>query len=172
MPFGKNMGNPLVSVGPGGAGFVFATADRKGATIFTMKLLKSSFARRRMRGVTFASVDGSFYAAWVELEGKTVVTVGELEKVRLLFDKESDDWRALWPVPLERCRWRAISSTCQPPLCPSGLGPVAQGSFPSVVSRTFNPMPAGFAVLPLEGLGSFYRFRGSQRGRPPYRRHG
>lgn len=102
--------------------------------------------------------------AWVEWKGEPVVTVGELEKVRLLFDTGSDMWRARWPVP-----WNAfdgdyhlqISTRSFPP----GMGALTKGRF-QVISRKFDPVPAGYAVLPLEGLGSFYRFRGPDGGEP------
>lgn len=104
------------------------------------------------------------FTAWVEWKGKPVVTIGEFEKVRFLFDKESKAWRARWPVP-----WNAFDGSyflqMSTPSLPIGIGPVTKGSF-RVVSRTFDPVPAGYAVLPLEGLGSFYRFRGPDGGEP------
>lgn len=102
--------------------------------------------------------------AWVEYGGKPVVTVGELEKMRLAFDKAQGEWRARWPIP-----WNATdgdySLRLATAVLPSGLGSIQEGQF-SVASRKFEAVPAGFGVLTLEGLGSLARFKGPKGGDP------
>ncbi|MBP9127561.1 MAG: hypothetical protein KBG07_02185 [Elusimicrobia bacterium] len=101
---------------------------------------------------------------WVERDGHPVVTVGELEKMRFAFNKETGDRRARWPVP-----WNALDGDYQLRLATASLPAQAEaietGSF-RVTSRTFESVPAGFGVLTLEGLGSLQRFVGPNGGAP------
>jgi hypothetical protein len=102
--------------------------------------------------------------SWVERDGTPVVTVGEMEKVKLVFEKAHGLWRARWPIP-----WNApdgiYSLRLTTTSLPVGIGSVQEGNF-SVASRDFDPVPAGFGVLTLEGLGSLNRFPGPNGGPP------
>lgn len=89
------------------------------------------------------------YAVRVERDGRRVPTVGQMDQVRLNFDPDQGLFRARWPVP-----WNAPDGEYRLRLSsgpwPAGLPAPETGSF-RVVSRPFNPIPTGFAVLTLEG---------------------
>lgn len=100
--------------------------------------------------------------AWVERGGKPVVTVGEMEKVRLAFDKTHGLWRARWPVPWNAPDGEYVLRVATAAF-PAGLGALQEGRF-NVVSRKFDPVPAGFGVMTLEGLAPLTRFVGPAGG--------
>jgi hypothetical protein len=62
--------------------------------LVTLTLRPSSDEVRQLLKKSTAPV-----VAWVERDGTPVVTVGEMEKVRLGFDKAHGFWRARWPIP-------------------------------------------------------------------------
>jgi len=102
------------------------------------------------------------WVAWVEKDGKPVVTIGEMKKVRLRYDKASSVWRGKWPIP-----WNAPDGAydLKVDTAPfTGIPDVETKPF-VVKSRRFKVVPAGFGVVTLEGLGSLSRFPGP-RGIP------
>lgn len=159
----KNHGGALVSWEPAAPAFALQLqADKETYAhddLVTLTLRPATEEARQLLKRSTVPV-----TAWVEREGIPVVTVGEMERVRLAFDKTRGFWQARWPVP-----WNAPDGNYFLRLAtsalPSGLGAIHEGSF-SVASRVFDPVPAGFCVLPLEGLGSLQRFTGPNGGGP------
>jgi len=104
------------------------------------------------------------FHGWVERDGRPVETVGVLTRVRLRFDPAAGFWRARWPVP-----WNAPDGDYDLRLdtaaFPASVASIRQGGF-RVVSRPFEPVPAGLGVLTLEGQGSLARFAGPDGGAP------
>jgi hypothetical protein len=104
------------------------------------------------------------FHGWVERDGRPVETVGVLSRVRLRYDATAGLWRARWPVP-----WNAPDGDYDLRLdtaaLPAGLGALRQGGF-RLASRPFEAVPAGMAVLTLEGQGSLARFAGPDGGAP------
>jgi hypothetical protein len=98
------------------------------------------------------------YNAWVERDGRRVITIGELAQVRLRYDQDEGLFRARWPVP-----WNAPDGEYRLRLSsgpwPAGLPPVETGTF-RVNSRPFTPIPPGFAVLTLEGYRALDKIPG------------
>jgi hypothetical protein len=98
------------------------------------------------------------YSSWVERDGKRVTTVGETIEVPLRYDAEENLFRARWPVP-----WNAPDGEYQLDLSsrpwPAGAPRPQMGTF-RVVSRPFDQIPPGFAVLTLEGYRALDRIPG------------
>gem|GEM_PF-579212 len=98
------------------------------------------------------------YVAWIEEDGRRVTTVGDKKETRLRFDSKQGLYMARWPVP-----WNAPDGEYQPRLAaspwPEGLPPPKFKPF-RVMSRPFEPVPLGFAVLTLEGYRSLDRIPG------------
>ncbi len=157
----KNHGGSLVSWEPAAPAFSLQLqADKEIYAhdhLVTLILRPSSDEVRQLLKKSTAPV-----VAWVERDGTPIVTVGEMEKVRLGFDKAHGFWRARWPIP-----WNApdgiYSLRLTTTTLPAGMGSVQEGSF-SVASRPFDPVPSGFGVLTLEGLGPLNRFPGPHGG--------
>ncbi len=159
----KTHGAPLVSWSPAAPSFSLRLeADKE-------TYLHDDLVEIRLRpgseeaGQTLRSSTAPL-TAWVERDGMAVVTIGEMEKVRLLFEKTPGFWRARWPIP-----WNAREGDYALRLAtaalPAGLGAVQEGTF-RVAARPFEPVPAGFGVLTLEGLGALQRFVGPDGGEP------
>jgi len=96
--------------------------------------------------------------AWVEKNGQPIVTVGRIEKLTMRYDATADVWRGRWPVP-----WNApdgeyairVDTTSFPPEFPK----LYQRPF-KIVSRAFDPVPAGWGILTLEDMNNLDRITG------------
>jgi hypothetical protein len=95
--------------------------------------------------------------AWVSRGTAPVTTIGELERVTLRYDRSAALWRGRWPVP-----WNAPDGNYQLNVDTTALpaGAKIDAQTFQVASRAFEPLPAGFGVLTLEGFYPLDRIPG------------
>ncbi|MBK8576131.1 MAG: hypothetical protein IPN90_10830 [Elusimicrobia bacterium] len=165
----KNHGASLVSWPPAAPAFALSLQSDKESyahdELVELSLRPSGDAAREILRKSTVP-----FTAWVEREGQLVRTVGELEKMRLAYDPKEKVWRARWPIPWNAREGDYVLRLATAAL-PSGLGTLQAGSF-QVVSRAFDPVPAGVWCSSPGRARVFATVYGAERGGAFRRGHG